>query len=166
MASEPVGVAQHQQLTFETELGRISLRLRPDAAPRTVEHVRKLVESGLYDGCCFYRSDKVLQFGLQRPDGSRVQNPHAPLAVNETACGKVLSNLRGAAAVAHWDIPDCGNAELYINLEANPDLDTVGGGYCVFAEVLDDASSLETVDSLAAAVLQDRKPAILSARLA
>ena len=30
-----------------------------------VEHISKLVNSKLYDGCCFYRSDFVIQCGLQ-----------------------------------------------------------------------------------------------------
>ena len=40
---------------------------------------------------------------------------------------------------------------IFINLEPNTDLDTVGGGYCVFAEVAN-AASLATVDAVATAV--------------
>ena len=37
--------------------------------------------------------------------------PNGDLSVNETHSGVRVSNTRGTAAVAHWDVPDCGNAE-------------------------------------------------------
>eukprot|EP00660_Eupelagonema_oceanica_P019726 gene19726-biopygen42864 len=49
-----------------TTLCIVRHRSRSDAAPQT---------SRLYDGCCFYRSDFVIQCGLTRPDGKKVQNP-------------------------------------------------------------------------------------------
>ena len=49
-----------------TTFGQITLKLRPDAAPKTVEHFCKLAP--LFDGCCFYRSDFVIQGGLQRAE--------------------------------------------------------------------------------------------------
>merc|ERR1719160_510630 len=78
-----------------TTFGQITLKLRPDAAPKTVEHFCKLAP--LFDGCCFYRSDFVIQGGLQRADGSSVQNPMKPIPVNETHTGTKLSNVRGTA---------------------------------------------------------------------
>ena len=51
-------------LRFELEkYGSIALTLRPDAAPATVAHISSLVAAGLYNGCCFYRSDFVIQCG-------------------------------------------------------------------------------------------------------
>lgn len=147
------------RIVLETSSGRLVLVLRPDAAPKTVQHILRIVDDHLYDGCCFYRSDVVIQWGLQKPDGSRVKSPYPALSVNETACAVVLANTRGAAAVAHWDIPDCGNSEIFISLQSNHEFDTVGGGYCVFAEVAD-SESLETVDAIAAAIPQGQKPEI------
>ena len=48
-------------------------------------------------------------------------------------------------------MPDNGNSEFFINLQTNAHLDNVYGGYCVFAEVADDAS-FATVDKIAAAI--------------
>eukprot|EP00457_Paulinella_chromatophora_P017335 gb/GEZN01018357.1/.p1 GENE.gb/GEZN01018357.1/~~gb/GEZN01018357.1/.p1 ORF type:complete len:117 (+),score=18.52 gb/GEZN01018357.1/:202-552(+) len=71
-----------------------------------------------------------------------------------------LSNVRGAVAIAHWDCvkscgngckehdPDCGGSEFFINLKENKHLDTTWGGYCVFANVADEAS-LKVVDAIA-----------------
>ena len=47
----------------------------------------------------------------------------------------LASNVRGTCSVAHWDVPDCGNTEFFINLKPNPHLDEAYGGYCVFAAV-------------------------------
>ena len=105
-----------------TTFGQITLKLRPDAAPKTVEHFCKLAP--LFDGCCFYRSDFVIQGGLQRADGSSVQNPMKPIPVNETHTDVVLSNVRGTAAFGHWDVPDAGNSDWFINLKDNAHLDS------------------------------------------
>jgi cyclophilin family peptidyl-prolyl cis-trans isomerase len=137
-------------LRIETEAGAITLRLRPDAAPETCKYILQCVASKLYDGRSFYRSDFVIQFGLH---GSGVQNPHGDLSVNETHAHVKLSNRRGTCSVAHWDVPDCGNTECFINLGENAHLDAAYGGYCVFAEVdAADAVSFATVDKIAAQV--------------
>ena len=140
-------------LVVKTELGTIKLRLRPDVAPLTVAHVTKLAP--LLDGCCFYRSDFVIQCGLQRSDGSAVACPLKPIPVNETKKpGTVVqSNVRGSAAFGHWDVPDAGCSDWFINLKDNPHLDDAYGGYCVFAMVdAGDASSFDTMAAIAAAV--------------
>ena len=152
MLSEPTG------LLVDTECGPIRLRLRRDAAPVTCTHICRLVGAGLYDGCKFYRSDFVIQCGLH---GTAKRNPHGDLPVNETATGARVSNARGTCAVAHFDVPDNGSSEWFINLGANAHLDSAYGGYCVFAEVADDAS-FATVDAIAELVPTGREPVISS----
>lgn len=97
--SAAAAAAGPSALLMETEAGPITLRLRPDAAPETVQYILKSVASQLYDGREFYRSDFVIQFGLH---GSGVQNPHGNQQVNETHTHIKLSNLRGTVSVAHW----------------------------------------------------------------
>ena len=150
-----------QTCVVDTECGRITLVLRPDVAPQTVAHFCKLAP--LFDGTCFYRSDFVIQCGLQTPAGAAVPNPLKPIAVNETRDARTTfaTNARGTCAFGHWDVPDAGSSDWFINLKANPHLDDAYGGYCVFAEIRpDDAASFATVDAIAAAVLAGRKPAI------
>ena len=60
---------------------------------------------------------------------------------------------------AHWDVPDCGNSEFFINIKDNPHLDSAYGGYCVFAEVAN-TESYKVVDAITAAVPNGEKPAI------
>ena len=152
MLSEPTG------LLVETECGSIRLRLRRDAAPVTCTYICRLVGAGLYDGCKFYRSDFVIQCGLH---GTAKRNPHGDLPVNETATGARVSNTRGTCAVAHFDVPDNGSSEWFINLGANAHLDSAYGGYAVFAAVdPGDAASFATIDSIARNILEGGKPTI------
>eukprot|EP00440_Ansanella_granifera_P059253 gb/GFBE01064229.1/.p1 GENE.gb/GFBE01064229.1/~~gb/GFBE01064229.1/.p1 ORF type:complete len:296 (+),score=43.70 gb/GFBE01064229.1/:1-888(+) len=150
-------------MVLETTLGEIWLRFRPDSAPISVEHVCRIVQDGLYDGCYFYRSDFVLQWGLWLPDESEVRNPYDEIPENETNTGKFISNRRGTVSIAHG-IGQNGNSDLYINLQDNDYLDTMSFGFCVWAEVVDE-SSLEVVDQLAAAVVEGEKPVIVQASL-
>ena len=146
----PAMAAQEEPMTMTmtTAEGVINFRLRADAAPDTVQYITKCVHSKLYDGREFYRSDFVIQCGLH---GSGVANPHGDLSVNETTRAPMMSNVRGTCSIAHWDVPDCGNTEFFVNLQHNAHLDEAYGGYCVFAEVADDAS-FAVVDRIAAAV--------------
>eukprot|EP01052_Picozoa_sp_SAG31_P013175 SAG31_NODE_787_length_12094_cov_27.048270_9_plen_86_part_00 len=80
--------------------------------------------------------------------------------MNETNGGVKLSNIRGTASIAHWDVPDCGNTEFFINLQDNLHLDQAYGGYCVFAEV-ETADSFAVVDKIATAVKSGTNTKIL-----
>jgi cyclophilin family peptidyl-prolyl cis-trans isomerase len=64
-----------------------------------------------------------MQCGLH-VHGTGRDNPFGDLQVNE----KNRSNLRGTVSIAHWDVPDCGNTEFFINLEDNTHLDDAYGG--------------------------------------
>uniref|UniRef100_A0A7S4GCQ1 peptidylprolyl isomerase n=1 Tax=Eutreptiella gymnastica TaxID=73025 RepID=A0A7S4GCQ1_9EUGL len=131
------------------------MKLRPDLAPQTCQYISKIVSDGLYNGCCFYRADFVIQAGLTKATGGNVANPYGRLTVNESKG----HNGRGSVAIAHWDCvegcgtsctkhaPDCGGSEWFINLKDNAHLDTTWGGYCVFAEVAD-GNSMQVVDAI------------------
>ncbi|CAJ1447164.1 unnamed protein product [Effrenium voratum] len=149
-------------LLLETDLGSIKMILRPDSAPRTVEHVCRLVDAGLYDGCYFYRSDFVLQWGLWLPEETEVENPYPELAENETNIGTFISNQAGTVSIAHG-IGVNGNSDIFINLQENSYLDTMSMGFCVFAQ-LADADSRRVAKEVAAAV-EERKPVILQASI-
>mmetsp|Transcript_35326 Transcript_35326/g.53105 ORF Transcript_35326/g.53105 Transcript_35326/m.53105 type:complete len:159 (+) Transcript_35326:163-639(+) len=128
--------AKPTKLVMQTGCGIIELLLRPDSAPVTCDYIVSAVKQGLYDNKTFYRSDFVIQCGLH---GSSTPVP-PNLPVNETKSGKFISNVKGTCAIAHWDVPDCGNTEFFINIQDNPHLDEAYGGYCVFAQVADEAS--------------------------
>ncbi|CAK9009164.1 unnamed protein product [Durusdinium trenchii] len=149
-------------LLLETDLGNVAMLLRPDSAPLTVEHVCRLVDEGLYNGCYFYRSDFVLQWGLWLPNETEVKNPYPDIAANETDSGTFLSNRPGTVAIAHG-IGVNGNSDIFINLQDNDYLDTMSLGFCVFAEL--DAKSRRVVKDLAEAVVNGLKPVIWQASI-
>eukprot|EP00439_Symbiodinium_sp_Y106_P056024 s4486_g7.t2 len=97
--------APKKYLMLETEKGDVSLLLRPDSAPHTVEHVCKLVNASLYDGCYFYRSDFVLQWGLWLPSETEVDNPYPDIEANETQIGTFISNSPGTASIISQQRP-------------------------------------------------------------
>jgi cyclophilin family peptidyl-prolyl cis-trans isomerase len=143
---------------INTTCGAIKVALCQEA-PVTAAHIMNIVTAGLYNGCCFYRSDFVIQMGLQTAAGAAVDNPNADLQVNESTAAGALGNTKGTLAVAHWDVPDCGNSEFFINLKDNLHLNApTYGGYAVFARVgLDDSASWATVDAIAKAVEAGQK---------
>ena len=137
-------------VVVDTEFGKIVLTLHPEAAPETVAHFKNLVGDGLFSNTTFYRSDFVIQFGLH---GSNKKNPHPNLKVNESKGEKALKNIKGAVAVAHWDVPDCGNSEFFISLKDNHHLDEAYGGYAVFATVdSNDNESWAVIGKIAAEI--------------
>jgi cyclophilin family peptidyl-prolyl cis-trans isomerase len=106
----------------------------------------------------------VIQCGLH---GSGKTNEFGNLIANETFTGAVVSNTRGTASIAHWDVPDNGNTEFFINLGPNKHLDSAYGGYCVFAEVpADDAESWAVVDAIADAIAKKGKAAVANSAAA
>ncbi len=140
-------------LHLDTTLGPIVLALHADVAPLTVAHISRLVQDGLYNGVSWYRSDFVIQTGLH---GSGRANPHPALTCNESTVAGARPNLAGTLAVAHHDVPDCGNSEFFINLQDNMHLNApLYGGYCVFASVAPGGTadaSWRTIRAIASAV--------------
>lgn len=136
-------------VTLSTPLGDISLRLRPDAAPQTVQGILSLFQRGAYNPGAFYDAapGRFVQGGLGR-DTSFIQGalgfpPQLPLE-------NALSNRVGTVALARWEDPDSGRSEFFINLQDATHLDPHGKtgflkGFTVFAEVV---SGLEVADAL------------------
>lgn len=66
----PMGLLQlrgaGQRVQFKTTKGPITVTLRPDWAPRGVDHLSKLVKSGFYDNTAFFRvlTGFIAQWGI------------------------------------------------------------------------------------------------------
>lgn len=158
------GKKEETMIRVSTELGDIRLDICEKEAPITALHFLKLIKDQLYDGACFYRSDFVIQGGLRTPKGERIDNPYDDIAKNEASLPGALSNKRGTVSVGHWDVPDNGNSEFFINLKDNPHLDKAYGGYAIWARVSDD-ESLNVVDSIAKALVKTKAVKIKSVSL-
>lgn len=147
------------QVLIQTSLGNITVALDPAHAPGTVQNFLRYVTEGHYDGTVFYRvvPGFVIQAGSYDADVHyRSVHGDIPLEANTG-----LKNLRGTIAMARQADPDTANAEFFINLADNADLDHHADdpgnttGYAVFGKVV---SGMDVVDKIAAVPLGDHGP--------
>jgi peptidylprolyl isomerase len=121
------------------DVGRVTVELRPDKAPRTVARIRELANSGFYDGLTVVRvaPGHVVQAGDPKFDGAGGSGQMIKAEFND------LMNLRGAIGMARDDDPDSADSQFYICLADRPHLD---GHYTVFGQV---TQGMDILDKLA-----------------
>jgi cyclophilin family peptidyl-prolyl cis-trans isomerase len=149
-------VPAHPHIQVVTTLGDFKLELDGRAAPLTVAHFLKLVDSGFYDGTVFHRilPGFMAQGGGYTP-GFKLKKSGVTV-VNESGNG--LSNLRGTIAMARTRDPHSANSQFFINVANNvgqdaasanldPQKHTTRGkwGYTVFGFVFE---GMEVVDAI------------------
>jgi cyclophilin family peptidyl-prolyl cis-trans isomerase len=141
--SPNVAVPDSFVVAFETTRGRFDVMARKNWAPTGVDRLYTLIRSRHYDNARFFRvvKDFVAQFGLSG-------NPKIDDAwkIRRIADEPVRhTNSRGTIAYARGG-PGTRSVQLYINLRANPRLDSLNGfGFPPIAEVVD---GMAVVDSL------------------
>ena len=119
--------------------GRVTIWLRPDAAPKMVERVKLLTRQHFYDGLAFHRviDDFMAQGGDPKGDGTGGSTlPDLPAEFN------FLPHARGAVAAARAEANDTANSQFYIVFQPKLSLDQK---YTVFGRVL---SGMQYVDTL------------------
>lgn len=129
--------AAGERAVLETTLGTMTIELYPEVAPRTVEHFRRLVDEGWYDGKPFYRV--VAGHVIQAGDGGENDQPTVPAEFNERPHGV------GAVGLARDEDPDSGSTEIYVCLAPRPHLD---GRYTVFGQVVDGLDVLAAIGAV------------------
>jgi cyclophilin family peptidyl-prolyl cis-trans isomerase len=139
-------------VTLKTNLGDLTIKLDPQAAPRTVNNFLTYVENGFYDQTIFHQVDKgyVALGGAYTTDLSERAGRY-PIP-NEADNGR--KNQRGTVAMARdpGDI-DSSTCQFFINLSDNSHLDHRGNtpedyGYCVFGEVVEGLDVLEKISAV------------------
>jgi cyclophilin family peptidyl-prolyl cis-trans isomerase len=138
LASSMNGVVG-EHFVVQTKLGNITMKFRPDKAPRHVQFMKKLINSGKYNGMCWYRAEQnfVLQGGLRNAEG-HVFHPGLPSPPLEYD----LPNRRGFVNMARWEDLQSGGGDFCILLKDSPHLDRSGttgyaAGFTVWAEVVE-----------------------------
>lgn len=128
-----------------TNLGSFVIELDRARAPLTVENFLQYVNEGHYEGTVFHR---VIQ-GFVAQTGGYTEDfelkPTTRSVSNESGNG--LSNMRGKVGLARSTDPHSGNAQFYINLADNLDLNPrpTRWGYTVFGTVVE---GMEVVDEI------------------
>lgn len=133
------------QVRVVTTAGAFVVELDRDRAPLTVENFLSYAREGFYEGTIFHR---VIQGFVAQAGGftTDLQEKSAERSVvNESGNG--LSNRRGTIGLARNIEPHSGNAQFYINLADNGDLDPrpTRWGYTVFGTVVE---GMEVVDEI------------------
>ena len=109
--------------TFNIQLssgGVVSIELRPDKAPNSVERIKTLTNRNFYDGTLFHRviPGFMAQGGDPKGNGTGGSDlPDLKAEVND------LPHVRGTLAMARAESPDRPNSQFYITLSPNLPLD-------------------------------------------
>lgn len=142
--ARPVVAPDSFVVAFETSAGRFDVIARRALAPVGVDRFHALVSDGFFDGARFFRvvPGFVVQFGI--PADSAVAAAWRDRRIDDDSVR--ASNVRGTIAFAHGG-PGTRTTQLFINLQDNPKLDTIGVvGFPPFGEVVGDGMAV--VDSL------------------
>jgi peptidylprolyl isomerase len=126
-------------LILETKNGKITIKLRPDLAPKHVAQIKALVARKFYDGIVFHRV--IAGFMAQTGDptgtgGGGSDLPNIPAEFTQTPFK------RGTLGMARTNDPNSANSQFFICLADAPFLD---GKYTVFGEV---TSGMDVVDKI------------------
>lgn len=155
-----VSVAAWAAPTVEmtTNLGKITLELFPDKAPKTVEMFLYNAKHGFYEATIFHRViDGFMIQGGGFNSSMEEKKTRTPALPNEANNG--LTNDRGTVAMARTQDPHSARVQFFINLKDNTFLnhrspaDGRTWGYAVFGKVVE---GMEVVDKIAKVPTGDR----------
>jgi cyclophilin family peptidyl-prolyl cis-trans isomerase len=135
-----------QLVKVSTNMGDLVIELLPDRAPLTVANFLRYVKEGYYTNTLIHRvvANFVIQGGGHDATSYQLKPVHDPI-FNESGNG--LQNKRSMVGLARGEAPHSGNAQIYINLVDNPDLDPLPTrwGYAVFGRVV---QGMDVVDRI------------------
>ena len=126
-------------LILETTQGPVTIELRPDLAPGHVEHIKKLVREGFYDGIVFHRVIEGFMAQTGCPQGTGTGGSKYP---NLKAEFNAEPHVRGTASMARAANPDSANSQFFICFDDARFLDKQ---YTVWGKV---TSGMENVDKI------------------
>lgn len=149
--------AYYPTVVLKTSLGELTIKLDPQAAPRTVNNFLHYVENGFYNQTIFHQVEAgYVVLGGAFTAGLVERQARYPIP-NEAANGR--KNVRGTIAMARnvEDI-DSSTCQFFINLRENPHLDHQGDkpeefGFCVFGEVVE---GFDVLDKISAVEVRDK----------
>ena len=139
-AIAPAAVPENLWLLDLSDGGRVSIQLRPDAAPQMVERIRTLTRQHFYDGLTFHRVIDGFMAQGGDPQGNGTggsQLPDLPAEFN------TLPHVRGAVAAARAEKENSANSQFYIVLNPRFSLDKK---YTVFGRVIDGMAYVDGIE--------------------
>ena len=134
------------EVRVTTSMGAFVIEVRNDRAPLTAANFLRYVREGFYTNTLLHRviANFVIQGGGHDASTLQLKPTHDPV-FNESGNG--LQNKRGTVGLARGEAPHSGNAQFYVNLVDNPDLDPVPTrwGYTVFGRVVQGMDVIEHI---------------------
>ena len=138
-AAGPAANDPENTLILTLKDGKVTIRLRPDLAPKHVERLKTLAREGFYDGLKFHRVIEgfMAQTGDPRGDGTGGSKlPNLPAEFNP------MPFERGTLGMARSQSPNSANSQFFIMFANGAFLN---GQYTAFGEVV---SGMENVDKI------------------
>ena len=144
--STPAPAAAPPRVRVTTNMGEFVIELYPDRAPITAANFLRYVKEGYYSGTIFHRviANFVIQGGGHQQSDHELKGVHESI-VNESGNG--LQNKRGTVGLARGEPAHSGNAQFYVNLADNSELDPLPTrwGYAVFGHIVE---GMDVVDRI------------------
>jgi peptidylprolyl isomerase len=137
-AAQPKSDPQNTVI-LTTKDGDVTIRLRPDLAPKHVAQIKTLVQRKFYDGLNFHRviAGFMAQTGDPQGDGSGGSDlPNIPAEFSQAPFK------RGTVGMARASDPDSANSQFFICFA---DASFLNGNYTVVGEVV---SGMDVVDKI------------------
>ena len=127
-----------EHLVFTLDGGDVTIKLRPDLAPKHVARITEMAKEGFYDGLTFHRviDGFVAQGGCPNGNGMGGSGQHIPAEFSAEP------HVRGTMSMARAADPDSASSQFFICLDEVPYLNNQ---YTVWGEVI---SGMEHVDAL------------------
>jgi peptidylprolyl isomerase len=98
-------------LVIETTKGPVKIEMRPDLAPKHVEHIKKLAREGFYDGIVFHRVIDGFMAQTGCPQGTGTGGSKYP---NLQAEFNAEPHVRGTVSMARSQNPNSANSQFFI----------------------------------------------------
>ncbi|XP_047176233.1 peptidyl-prolyl cis-trans isomerase CYP23 isoform X2 [Vigna umbellata] len=137
------------RVVFQTKYGDIEFGFYPTVAPKTVDHIFKLVRLGGYNTNHFFRVDKgfVAQVADVSNGRSAPMNEDQKRESDKTVVGEFsdVKHVRGILSMGRYDDPDSGSSSFSILLGDAPHLD---GKYAIFGKVTKGDETLTKLEQL------------------
>ena len=138
-AAQKAGGDPQNTVYLETKDGRVTIRLRPDLAPKHVEQIKTLTKQGFYNGIVFHRVIPGFMAQTGDPTGTGTGGSKLP---NIPAEFTKEPFKRGSVGMARSSSPNSANSQFFICYDGCGPLT---GQYTLFGEVV---SGMDAVDKI------------------
>jgi cyclophilin family peptidyl-prolyl cis-trans isomerase len=139
LAFAQAGLDPQNTIYLDLKDGRVTIKLRPDLAPKHVDQIKALTKRGFYDGIVFHRVIDGFMAQTGDPTGTGTGGSDLPNIAAEFTREPYK---RGSVGMARSSSPNSANSQFYICYDGCGGLT---GQYTLWGEVV---SGMEHVDKI------------------